>query len=351
TLEDFGEYRTDYSWRMITPPTVAEVLKRTFGIPYLQPYTIDKKTGVTATLYPAGHILGSSQVLISSPQHNILFSGDLGRIAGTPFLKGPVFPKGVNIDTLVLESTYGERLHKQSYTDALNQILELQKGAKGDCLVMTIAYQKGPENLVTMLKEGTRNISYFGRTLDDFRHLFLKYGGDVFRELGSTRLQHGYALPSHLGTPGSRELICAPSGMGYGWSNDAARQMAGNKDSRVIITNFLPEHCPGHKLVHEKKLRTELGEIVPFKGEVFHVAGTSGHGDQRDLVEAAVRSVRLGVKTIVLNHGGEQREVLDLAIRARLQKEGLSQPKILIPQNGDQIDLLTGKIGHNLLHK
>gem|GEM_PF-6144353 len=41
-----------------------------------------------------------------------------------------------------------------------------------------------------MLKEGTRNISYFGRTLDDFRHLFLKYGGDVFRELGSTRLQH-----------------------------------------------------------------------------------------------------------------------------------------------------------------
>lgn len=42
TLEDLGEYRTDYSWRMITPPTVAEVLKRTFGVPYNQPYVIDK---------------------------------------------------------------------------------------------------------------------------------------------------------------------------------------------------------------------------------------------------------------------------------------------------------------------
>lgn len=95
-----------------------------------------------------------------------------------------------------------------------------------------------------MLREKGRNITYFGRTLDDFRTLFLKYGGEVFRELGSTRLQHGYVLPTHLGTPGSRELICAPSGMGYGWSNDVARQMANNKDSRVIITNFLPEHCP-----------------------------------------------------------------------------------------------------------
>lgn len=43
SLEDLGEYRTDYSWRLITQSTVDKVLKRTFGVPYFYPHVIDKQ--------------------------------------------------------------------------------------------------------------------------------------------------------------------------------------------------------------------------------------------------------------------------------------------------------------------
>ncbi len=348
-LADLWGYRIDYSWRMITQPTVAEVLKRTMGIPYFKPHAIEWSGWATVTLYPAGHILWSSQVLVSSPHHNILFSGDIGRIKGTPFLPGPQFPQWVRVDTAVLESTYGERLHTQSYSDGLDQIFELQRTAKGDCLTATIAYQKWPENLINALRTNARKILYFGRTLDDFRTLFMKYGGSVFQELQNTRFEFSYNIPDALGNPGSNIFAVAPSGMWHGCSNDLIRKVSDNRDARVIFTNFLPEASPGYKLVNEKKLRTDLGEIIPFKWDVFHVTGTSGHGDQNDLVEAGIRSVQLWAKTLILNHGGEQRIALAKALRDRIQKERLPQVQIVIPQNGDQIDLTSWKIVKNLL--
>lgn len=59
---------------------------------------------------PAGHILGSAIVTLSSPSVSIAFSGDLGR-ASDPVMRPPEFVSGV--DYMVVESTYGDRLHDQ----------------------------------------------------------------------------------------------------------------------------------------------------------------------------------------------------------------------------------------------
>lgn len=74
-------------------------------------------SGVEACLRPAGHILGSSTVALSleREQHRVLFSGDLGR-SSHPLLRPPAPPLAA--DTIVVESTYGNRTHQRDATGA-----------------------------------------------------------------------------------------------------------------------------------------------------------------------------------------------------------------------------------------
>ena len=75
--------------------------------------------GLHASLTPSGHMLGSSFVRLDDGSRSILFSGDIGR-PNDLVLKAPSAMDGA--DYLVVESTYGDRLHKN--TDPL---LELGK--------------------------------------------------------------------------------------------------------------------------------------------------------------------------------------------------------------------------------
>jgi len=62
----------------------------------------------TASFTPAGHLLGATSILLSCGSGRVLFSGDLGR-ADDPLMRPPVAPPPA--DWLVIESTYGDRLH------------------------------------------------------------------------------------------------------------------------------------------------------------------------------------------------------------------------------------------------
>jgi metallo-beta-lactamase family protein len=70
-------------------------------------------TSSRATFLDAGHILGSAITLLdiseNGRRHCLAFSGDLGH-RNQPILRAPEIPEGV--DTLIMESTYGDRLHE-----------------------------------------------------------------------------------------------------------------------------------------------------------------------------------------------------------------------------------------------
>jgi metallo-beta-lactamase family protein len=76
--------------------------------------------GLDASLSPSGHMLGSSFVRIDDGKRSILFSGDLGR-PNDPVLKPPA--RMAAADYLVVESTYGDRLHER--TDPLQQLSDV----------------------------------------------------------------------------------------------------------------------------------------------------------------------------------------------------------------------------------
>ena len=106
--------------------------------------------GVEAAFYDAGHVLGSSmiKVLVSQAreERSIIFSGDVGRW-DRPILQDPsVFNK---TDYVVVESTYGDRVHEdpENVGDNLAEIINSTHKAGGNIVVPSFALQRTQEIL------------------------------------------------------------------------------------------------------------------------------------------------------------------------------------------------------------
>lgn len=90
-------------------PDVESALTYIHAFPYRQQFKVGEN--FVATFYPSGHILGSAFLVISCGEKNILFTSDMGR-DNHPLLAPPDDPPQIDLDAIVTESTYGDRLHE-----------------------------------------------------------------------------------------------------------------------------------------------------------------------------------------------------------------------------------------------
>jgi len=101
--------------------------------------------GVTVTFRRAGHIVGSSFLEVQVDGRRVLFSGDLG-LYGTPLLVDPDGPRPA--DVLVLECTYGDRLHpRETAEDQLARAVADAIARGGPLLVPAFAVGRTQELL------------------------------------------------------------------------------------------------------------------------------------------------------------------------------------------------------------
>lgn len=110
-------------------------------LPQLRSIPFNKEAALggslTFELRPAGHILGAAMVLVRGPRGSILFSGDLGRPTDV-IMRPPAIVE--QADYLVLESTYGNRLHSvQDPGEALGEIVRATAARGGIVLVPAFA--------------------------------------------------------------------------------------------------------------------------------------------------------------------------------------------------------------------
>jgi len=112
------------------------------GIPYRHPVTIGEKAELT--LYEAGHILGSAFPVIKIRENGrtfkIGFSGDIGRF-DKPIIRDPNMKfaeEDAELDLLIMESTYGNRLHEpvKGTKPALVEILNEALVERGGCVII-----------------------------------------------------------------------------------------------------------------------------------------------------------------------------------------------------------------------
>ena len=112
--------------------------------------TVDVCEGVKATFIDAGHLLGSASILMEltegGEKRNIVFSGDIGNV-DQPIIRDPQFFGGA--DYVVMESTYGDRLHgeRPDYVATLTRVLQSTFDRGGNVVIPCFAVGRTQEML------------------------------------------------------------------------------------------------------------------------------------------------------------------------------------------------------------
>ncbi|MFN0038939.1 MAG: MBL fold metallo-hydrolase [Burkholderiales bacterium] len=276
----------------------------------------------------AGHILGSAIMEIWIRQRDgirkIVFSGDLGQ-PGRPIVNDPT-PVD-EADVLLIESTYGNRLHKnfaQTVEELVAVINETITRRQGNVVVPAFALGRTQE-LLYLLFDLTRQGRLTG--------LRVFVDSPLATQATSMTLKHARSLdgpaqamlqsysagkndlPIHLAFTDSVDdsmainmirsgaLIIAGSGMCDGGRiRHHFRHNLGRAECAVLISGFQAEGTLGRKLVDGVREVELFGEPTPVRASIHTLGGLSAHADQAALLAWAGHFKR-APKQVYVVHG------------------------------------------------
>jgi metallo-beta-lactamase family protein len=299
--------------------------------PYYKPQQVSP--GLRYECYDAGHMLGSSSILLEADGVRLCFSGDVGR-PGLPIIRDPdPMPPA---DYLIMESTYGDRLHEAESTviDKLCGIVNRTVGNGGRLIVPAFAVGR-VQQLVLLLHQ----LSNEGRIpkvpifVDsplavDVTKVFRGHP-ECFNEETKKYLQAGD--PFGFGeltyvreTEDSKKLnslkgsfiVISPSGMcEAGRVLHHLRNNIEDERNTVLITGYQAEHTLGRKLLDGVEQVNILGGSYTLRAGVESLQALSGHADRDELL-AWMKPMAPTLKKVFLVHG-EQGQPEKLAVTIR----------------------------------
>ncbi len=312
--------------------------------------------GLSYTAYDAGHMLGSTALVVEARtgarRASLAFSGDVGR-PNLPITRDPEPLPAV--DYLVMESTYGDRLHKEveAVAGKLADIINRTCARGGKIIAPSFAVGR-TQQLVLMLHEladagripsipifvdsplavnVTEVFRKHAECFDEETRGFLERGEDPF---GFSRLRYVRDVSESKGLNDLRGpfLVISASGMcEAGRILHHLRNSIEDPRNTVLITGFQAEHTLGRKIVDKLPEVPIFGEPLRLRAEVAKINELSGHADQRELL-AWMKPFAPGLKRVFLVHGEPgQSEALARAIRERYELD------VVIPKRGQTFEL------------
>ncbi|MDL2313571.1 MBL fold metallo-hydrolase [Desulfovibrio sp. OttesenSCG-928-C14] len=319
--------------------------------------------GVKVAYRDAGHILGSSFLELEITEEGkvtrLVFSGDLGR-ADSLILNDPESPALPNVDYLIMESTYGDRDHKNAgrSRDELAEAIAYCYKQNGKVVIPAFAVERTQEIIYTLfllLKDGRlpKDMPVFLDSPLAIRatEVFRKYPGYADEETRAylDRGEDPLNLPNlryTLTTDESRAIndykgpavIISASGMcNAGRIKHHLRHNIWDGKNAVVFVGYQGVGTPGRKIVDGAKQITLLGDEVAIKARIFTIGGFSAHAGQSQLMDWVRSFPREGLN-IILTHG-ETRAQKTLAELLR-REFGLTAK---IPQYLEEVTLEPGK--------
>ncbi len=301
--------------------------------------------GVQIRLVDAGHILGSASVQMTvrdratngERPRTIVFSGDIG-VKGSPLLRDPT-PLD-RADVLILESTYGDRDHRERKQTAeeMISIIEAAQAEDGKVLIPAFAvgrtqdviYHLGQALAAGRLKSlsvhidspmaiQTSELYKRNPRLFDEETRALWRSGHPPLDFPGLQYSRTPQQSSRLNTVRGGMVVIAGSGMCTGGRIlHHLRHGLWQPTTHVVFVGYQAEGTLGRELVdHAERVRI-LGEPIVVKAQVHTLGGFSAHAGQTGLLEWA-SSLRRSVKTAYLTHGEQpQRRALSKALRQNL---------------------------------
>ncbi|KAI5285797.1 endoribonuclease ysh1 [Ascosphaera aggregata] len=339
--------------------------------------------GIRITPYPAGHVLGACMFLISIAGLNILFTGDYSREEDRHLISAEV-PKGVKIDVLISESTFGissnpPRAEREA---ALTKQISAIVNRGGRVLMPVFALGRAQELLLILDEYWSRhpelhktpiyyigNIArrcmvayqtYIGAMNDNIKRLFkqrmaeAEASGDKSATAGPWDFRYVRSLRSidRFDDMGSCVMLASPGMLQTGTSRELLERWAPNERNGVIMTGYSVEGTMGKQIINEPD---QIPAVMTGRNAINRKMGAGGDEDQKPMVQrrctvdeisfaAHVDGVEnrefieeVGSPVVILVHG-EKHQMMRLKSKLlSLNAEKVVKTKIFTPANCEEI--------------
>ncbi len=344
---------------LLTPVYTVEDAQRCME--QFRPYGYDEifkpAPEVEIRLRDAGHILGSAIVEIwvteSGKRTKLVFSGDLGN-SRQRIIKDPTYIE--NADYVILESTYGNRLHQANTTrmDRLLEAIEFTRRKGGNLIIPSFAVERTQDliyDLNLLYKQGKLPASQkvyvdsplaiaateiFKRSVefyDNETRQLLMEGADPFL-LPNLQYSRTREDSVSLNQAANGSIIISASGMcDAGRIKHHLKHNLWRPDSTILFVGYQAEGTLGRCLLEGEKLVRIHGEQVAVKADIFQIDGYSAHADQAGII-AWLKHFAVLPQRIILVHGEEESQTA----LAQLITSEMGVP-VSIPDWLDEIDL------------
>jgi metallo-beta-lactamase family protein len=270
-------------------------------LPYLVPITLRKNYKIDEDTYisliPAGHILGATYVQFKHYDTTIVFSGDLGR-PNDIIMHPPAIIQSA--DYLILESTYGNRLHeKVNPLDELADIITRTVARGGTIIIPAFAVGRAQLLLYLMylLKQQNRipNIPIYldSPMAKEATQLFVKYADSHRLEQNLSRKVCDVAI--YVGTKEESQaideietpkVIISASGMLEGGRVlHHIKRFAPDKNSAIVFSGYQAAGTRGADMIAGKISIKMFGLAVPVNAEVKVLSNMSAHADYEEILQ------------------------------------------------------------------
>ena len=365
------KYRLEGIKALYTIDDAQQALSCLDGYPYRHPVSIGRD--MTCTLYDAGHILGSALTMIRTHENDrpvtICYTGDIGRF-DKPIINDPTLDfddQDRQVDLLIMESTYGNRLHEPviDLKPHLKKVLEETYVRRGTILIPSFAFGRTQELLYILHELYNENQvprfpvyvdsplaskltrvfaehpevydeeaheSFLQNSLNPFQFDQIHFVGSVEESMALNRDQ----------TP---HIVVAASGMcEAGRILHHLRYKIHDPKNTILIVGYMAQHTLGRRILEQgiayeqsgrkgnPPLLKFMNKEYPLKAQVVQLGGFSAHGDKSEMSRFLNES-NLNIKKIALVHGEEDQT---LAFADSLNNEGYN---VVVPRIGETFQI------------
>lgn len=260
-----------------------------------------------------GHIIGATYIEWKLRDKFIVFSGDIGRL-NDPLLKSPEGPD--QADVLVIESTYGDRIHPSNTEERLTEIINRSLKRNGTIIIPSFAVERTQTLMYLLWQLRKKNAipavpiymdSPMGRNVLDVFHnnaswhtLPVEGCNEMCDNIIKIKTQDETL---RLAADKQSKIIIAGSGMASGGRVlTYFEHYLGDEKATILLAGYQAEGTRGRQLLegaHEIKLR---GKYYKVKATIENIEGLSAHADQAELLHWLSR-IKKSPEQIFITHG------------------------------------------------
>ena len=315
---------------------------------------VDKPTridsAVEVTLYDIGHILGATTIFLELKEEGrnirLAYSGDVGRY-GDPILKSPaIFPQA---DYIIIESTYGDRLHDKVDTtpEHIKAIIEeVCVGKRGKLIIPAFSVGRTQELLYALNEleldyrlpdvtyyvdsplstKATQVVKSHPECFNKSVQKLMKYDKDPFDFKGLHYIEDKRASQALNSTEQPCVIISASGMAEAGRVKHHIANSISNPRNGILLVGYCEKNTLGARLKERPDEVTIYGDTFPVKADIYSIESMSAHADYNDLSQYLSTQDPDEVSKVFVVHGEPASQD---AFKDRLLKKGFHD--VVIP--------------------